>query len=105
MQSACFIQRFICDERGTTAIEYALISALLVVAIVSSITAIGAKAKLLYGTVSTATAAVVSAASAATAANVVTTGNGNNGNWNGNGNNGNGNNGNGNGNGNNGKFP
>ena len=102
MQSACFIQRFLCDDRGTTAIEYALISALLVVAIVSSITAIGAKAKLLYGTVSTATAAVVSAA---TAANIVTTGNGNNGNGNGNNGNGNNGNGNGNGNGNNGKFP
>ena len=98
MPSACFTRRFIGDERGTTAIEYALIGALVVVAIVSSITLVGTKVKLLYSTVSTATAAVASAATAATAVTVVTTGNGNNGNGNGNGNNGNGN-------GNNGKFP
>ena len=66
MQSARFTRRFLCDECGTTAIEYALIGALVAVAIVSSITATGTKVALLYGGVSTELTAVATAATAAT---------------------------------------
>lgn len=37
-----FICRFVCDERGATAIEYALLAALIGVALVGSMTGLGA---------------------------------------------------------------
>jgi len=43
MQLAHFVQKFIRDEEGVTAIEYGLIAALIAVAIIISVTLVGSK--------------------------------------------------------------
>lgn len=48
-----FIQRFARDESGATAIEYALIAALIAVGIVTAATALGTNISGLFTTVST----------------------------------------------------
>ena len=48
-----FIQRFARDESGATAIEYALIAALIAVAIVGAATTLGEEIGILFGTVET----------------------------------------------------
>jgi pilus assembly protein Flp/PilA len=58
MQIAHFIQKFVRDEEGVTAIEYALIAALIAVFIIASVTLVGQKLALVFGAVSTALAAV-----------------------------------------------
>ena len=62
MKNACFTRRFNCDEEGTTAIEYALIGALIAIAIVGAVALLGTKVSLLYDVVSAAVAAAASAA-------------------------------------------
>jgi pilus assembly protein Flp/PilA len=47
-----FIQRFARDESGATAIEYALIAALIAVGIVTAATTLGTDISNLFGTVS-----------------------------------------------------
>lgn len=47
-----FIQRFARDESGATAIEYALIAALIAVGIVTAATTLGTDISDLFGTVS-----------------------------------------------------
>lgn len=47
-------QRFLKDESGATAIEYAAIASLLSIAIVSAVAGLGSKLKLTYTNVSTA---------------------------------------------------
>ncbi len=48
------VKRFIQDERGATAIEYGLIAALIAVAIITAVTALGAKVSTKFNTISTA---------------------------------------------------
>ena len=51
-----FIQaakRFVRDEEGVTAIEYGLIAALIAVAIITAVTAVGANLELLFNYIST----------------------------------------------------
>ncbi len=48
-----FIKRFAQDESGATAIEYGLIAALIAVAIIGTLTAIGPKLNTAFGKVST----------------------------------------------------
>ena len=43
MQLAQFVQKFVRDEEGVTAIEYGLIAALIAVAIIISVTLVGSK--------------------------------------------------------------
>lgn len=43
------IQRFLRDERGSTAIEYGLIISLLVLAIVTAVGSVGDKVQFLFG--------------------------------------------------------
>lgn len=50
------IRSFLRDERGATAIEYALIAAGIAVAIVSAVNSLGDSVKALYETISTAVA-------------------------------------------------
>ncbi len=47
------IQNFIANESGATAIEYGLIAALIAVAIISGVTAVGTKLSTAFDTVST----------------------------------------------------
>ena len=49
-----FMNRFLKDESGATAIEYGLIAALIAVAIISGVTAVGTKLSTSFGSVSTA---------------------------------------------------
>ena len=53
MQIAKFIQKFIRDEEGVTAIEYGLIAALIAVAIIAAVTLVGTKLNTLFGAIST----------------------------------------------------
>lgn len=48
------IQRFLRDERGSTAIEYGLIISLLVLAIVTAVGSVGDKVQFLFGDTSSA---------------------------------------------------
>ena len=48
------IQKFLANESGATAIEYSLIAALIAVAIISGVTAVGTKLSTSFGSVSTA---------------------------------------------------
>jgi pilus assembly protein Flp/PilA len=48
------IRKFLSDESGVTAIEYGLIAALIAVAIVVSVRALGARLVVLFGEVVTA---------------------------------------------------
>ena len=65
MQIAKFIQKFIRDEEGVTAIEYGLLAALVAVAIMVTVTTMGATLKSMFALVSstltTAQAAAVAA--------------------------------------------
>ncbi len=45
------LRRLMCDERGATAIEYAMIAAGIAVAIVATVTAMGASVQGMYETV------------------------------------------------------
>jgi pilus assembly protein Flp/PilA len=54
--------RFLHDESGATAIEYALIGVLVSVAIVAALTTVGSQVTSLFGRVETKTSAVVNAA-------------------------------------------
>jgi pilus assembly protein Flp/PilA len=47
------IARFLCDERGTTAIEYGLIAVLLSVAIIAAVSAVGTEISGMFGRVDT----------------------------------------------------
>ena len=47
------IQKFLANESGATAIEYSLIAALIAVAIISGVTAVGTKLSTAFGAVST----------------------------------------------------
>ena len=53
MQIAKFIQKFILDEEGVTAIEYGLIAALIAVTIIVSVTAVGTKLSGMFTYIST----------------------------------------------------
>ena len=53
MQIAKFIQKFIRDEEGVTAIEYGLIASLIAVTIIVSVAAIGTKLVAVFGNVTT----------------------------------------------------
>ena len=48
------IKRFIQEEDGVTAIEYALIAALIAVAIVATVTALGGKLNTVFTSITTA---------------------------------------------------
>lgn len=47
------IKKFINDESGVTAIEYALIAALIAVVIIAAVKALGTKISTIFGTVKT----------------------------------------------------
>jgi pilus assembly protein Flp/PilA len=48
-----FVSRFAKDESGATAIEYGLIAALIAVAIVTAVTAVGTNLNTIFGNVNT----------------------------------------------------
>ncbi|MFZ3353743.1 MAG: Flp family type IVb pilin [Xanthobacteraceae bacterium] len=48
------VRRFVCDESGATAIEYAMIASGIAVAIASTIVSLGSSVKGLYSSVATA---------------------------------------------------
>jgi len=54
MQLAQFVQKFVRDEEGVTAIEYGLIAALIAVFIIASVAIVGTQLALLFGKISTA---------------------------------------------------
>ena len=54
MQLARFVQKFVRDEEGVTAIEYGLIAALIAVFIIASVTIVGSKLVLVFTAISTA---------------------------------------------------
>ena len=54
MQITRFIQKFVRDEEGVTAIEYGLIAALIAVVIIGTVTAVGAKLIVLFTAVAAA---------------------------------------------------
>ena len=58
MQITRFLQKLLRDEEGVTAIEYALIAALIAVFIIASVQIVGTQLALVFGKVSTALAAV-----------------------------------------------
>ena len=49
-----FIQKFFSDESGATAIEYGLIAALISVAIITAVTAVGTNLSTTFNSVATA---------------------------------------------------
>ena len=49
-----FIKKFVREEDGVTAIEYALIAALIAVAIIAAVTLVGTNLKLVFAKISTA---------------------------------------------------
>ena len=53
MQITRFIQKFVRDEEGVTAIEYGLIAALIAVVIIVAVTAVGTKLNAVFLYVST----------------------------------------------------
>ena len=59
MQLAQFVQNFVRDEEGVTAIEYGLIAALIAVFIIGSVTIVGSKLALVFKAVSDALAAAL----------------------------------------------
>ena len=59
MQITRFIQKFVRDEEGVTAIEYGLIAALIAVVIIVSVTLVGSKLALVFNLVGTTLAAVL----------------------------------------------
>ena len=54
MQLAQFVQNFVRDEEGVTAIEYGLIAALIAVFIIASVTIVGSKLALVFTKISDA---------------------------------------------------
>jgi pilus assembly protein Flp/PilA len=54
MQVAQFVNKFIREEEGVTAIEYGLIAALIAVFIIASVTIVGSKLAAVFTAVSTA---------------------------------------------------
>lgn len=54
MQFIQSVKKFIRAEEAVTAIEYALIAALIAVAIITAITLVGSKLNLVFATISTA---------------------------------------------------
>ena len=48
------LKQFVADESGATAIEYALIAALVAMALIASVTALGASLKSIFTSVATA---------------------------------------------------
>ena len=58
MQITRFIQKFVRDEEGVTAIEYGLIAALIAVVIIASVTLVGSKLTIVFGNIATALTAV-----------------------------------------------
>jgi len=48
------LKQFVTDESGATAIEYALIAALVAMALIASVTALGASLKSIFTSVATA---------------------------------------------------
>ncbi len=59
MQIAQFIQKFVRDEEGVTAIEYGLIAALIAVTIIAAVTLVGTDLALVFGKISDELATVV----------------------------------------------
>ena len=62
MQIAKFIQKFIRDEQGVTAIEYGLIAALISIVIIAATTTIGTSLKGLFTTINTALSSAATSA-------------------------------------------
>ena len=58
MQITRFIQKFVRDEEGVTAIEYGLIAALIAVVIIISVTAVGSKLAIVFTNIAAALLAV-----------------------------------------------
>ena len=58
MQITRFIQKFVRDEEGVTAIEYGLIAALIAVVIIVSVTLVGQRLVLVFTNVAAALLAV-----------------------------------------------
>ena len=58
MQITRFMQRLLRDEEGVTAIEYALIAALIAVFIIASVQIVGTQLAIVFGKVSNALIAV-----------------------------------------------
>lgn len=54
-----FIQKFIRDEEGVTAIEYGLIAALIAVVIIASVQLVGTQLSAVFGKISTALTAAL----------------------------------------------
>ncbi|ABD68539.1 Flp/Fap pilin component [Rhodoferax ferrireducens T118] len=54
MQIVHFIQKFVREEEGVTAIEYGLIAALIAVVIIASVTIVGTQLAVVFGKVSDA---------------------------------------------------
>jgi pilus assembly protein Flp/PilA len=48
-----FLARFLCSDRGATAIEYALVASLIAVVIVIAVTATGTSVENIFNTVAT----------------------------------------------------
>ena len=59
MQITRFIQKFVRDEEGVTAIEYGLIAALIAVVIIASVTLVGSKLNLVFTNIQLTLAAAV----------------------------------------------
>ena len=58
MQITRFIQKFVRDEEGVTAIEYGLIAALIAVVIIASVTIVGTKLVIVFQAIAAALTAV-----------------------------------------------
>ena len=58
MQITRFIQKFVRDEEGVTAIEYGLIAALIAVVIIVSVKLVGSKLDIVFTNIATALTAV-----------------------------------------------
>ena len=54
MKIVPFIQKFVRDEEGVTAIEYGLIAALIAVVIIASVTLVGGNLATVFGGIATA---------------------------------------------------
>jgi len=54
MQLAHFVQKFVRDEEGVTAIEYGLIAALIAVVIIAAVTIVGTQLRAVFTTIGTA---------------------------------------------------
>ena len=58
MQIARFMQKFVRDEEGVTAIEYGLIAALIAVVIITAVTLVGSKLDVVFNFIGTTLGAV-----------------------------------------------